>query len=257
MVVYSRENLMQSFHDKDSNTTTQGPSKPNQNGLTNTKSSGNIAHDNNDDNDNNIENLNKTSEKSSFSCCCSHFYKKIQQNNSSAIHQTSSSPFNSINLNTEQKLNGHLKPRSATNNDDYNNQNNFHLTRNGSPLTCKITTTASRFCRPCTLPTGKTTNSSNDPCHRRRKYILRIGAQYQFRTCDSPCYELKQFQNSLPSLIKSRSHSFDRSLTKDKGDSNTEFTRNQSYKAAPIHSSRGFNDKEQVRLKILLETEIK
>ncbi|CAF1180036.1 unnamed protein product [Rotaria sordida] len=249
MVVYDRENLIHKFHNNKNNTTIQLSSKTNQNGLINIKNSPDGTNDNNKD-------LTNKTKKSI--CCCLYCRKKSRQNNSIITHQTSLSPFNNNCLSTERKQNGYLIYRFTNNNNNNNNNKNrcdSYSTPNTPPLTSKspATTTTKMFCRPCTLSTRKITNLSEEPYHYRRNYLSRIGAEYQFRSCESPCYELKKFQNSLPSLINCRSHSFERSSTSNQCDLNTELNQNQQLQTSTIHSSTCFKEKKQNEInKILL-----
>ncbi|CAF3435741.1 unnamed protein product [Rotaria socialis] len=246
MVVYDRENLMQKFYNNNNNnnrnrTIQTSPSKTNQNGLINIKNTSNGA------NDTNNKDLKKRREKSY--CCCLCFRKRFQQNDASINHQRSLSPFNNNCLNTEQKPNGSLIYRFTSNNNMNMNTSNYYdcsnSTPNTPPLTSKVTTAGTLFCRPCTISTRKITHLSKENYYRRRKYMSHIGAQYQFRTCDSPCYELKNIQNSLPSLIRCRSHSFDRASIRSKNDLNVEKKQNRSFKTSTIYSSTNFTDKTQ------------
>ncbi|CAF2875135.1 unnamed protein product [Rotaria sp. Silwood2] len=248
MVVYDRENLIHKFHDNKHNTSMQLSSKTNQNGLINIKNSSDGINDNNKD---------LTNKTKKYFCCCLCFRKKTRQNNSIITHQTSLSPFNNNCLSTERKQNGCLIYRFTNNNTsnttNNKNRNGSYSTPNTPPLTSKLTattTTAKIFCRPCTISTRKITNLSEETYHYRRNYLSRIGAEYQFRSCDSPCYELKKFQNSLPSLIKCRSHSLERSSTSNQCDLNTELNENQQLKTSTIHSSTYLKEKKQVRFSL-------
>jgi hypothetical protein len=203
MVVYDRENLIKKFHDDNNNTSNQISLKTNQNGT-------------------NLKQSNKS--KKSSSCCCLCFRRNSQK---ILTHQTS----NHNCTNSERKQNGYLVYR-FTNNNHNSSSNSVPDT---PPLISKSTTTTTMFCRPCTISTKKMTNVSNDMYHSRRNYLSGFGAEYQFRTCESPCYELKTFENSLPPLIKCRSHSFEQSSSCNKPDSNTE-----------LKSSTTFNDNQQV-----------
>jgi hypothetical protein len=209
MVVYDRENLINKFHDShnnnnNNNSPMQIPLKSNQNGLIN-------------DNNNNNPNLIKSKTKKSF-CCC--IQKQSEENHPMIIHQTPS--FNNNHCsNPERKPNGYLIYRFT--NHHQNNNNSTNSAPNTPPSLSKSKT----FCRPCTITTKKMPNLSDEVHNYRRNYLSHIGAEYQFRTGDSPCYELKTIQNSLPPLIKCRSHSFERSPTNPRRDFNTEFIHHQ------------------------------
>ncbi|CAF4675345.1 unnamed protein product [Rotaria sp. Silwood1] len=250
MVVYDRENLIHKFHDNKNNTSIQLPSKINQNGLINIKNSSDGTNDTNKD-------LTCITKKPF--CCCLCFRKNSRKNNSIITHQTSLSPFNNNCLSTERKQNGYLIYRFTNNNNNNKHRSGSYSTPNTPPLTSKATATAATtttttkiFCRPCTLSTRKLTRLSEETYHYRRNYLSHIGAAYQFRSCDSPCYELKTFQNSLPSLIKCRSHSFERSSTSNQCDFNTELNQNQQLKTSTIHSSTYFKEKKQNEIDSIL-----
>jgi hypothetical protein len=223
MVVYDRDNLINKFHDNNNNNNNspiQVPLKSNQNGLTN---------------DNNT-NLLKAKTKKSF-CCCLRVRKKSEENHSMIIHQTSIPSSTNHISNPERKPNGYLIYR-FTNHHHHNNNNN---STNSAPNTPPSLSKTKTFCRPCTISTKKMTNLSDEVDNYRRNFLSHIGAEYQFRTGDSPCYELKTFQNSLTPLIKCRSHSFERSPTNPRHDFNTEFIHQQQLNTSIIS-----NDKKTV-----------
>jgi len=232
MVVYDRENLINKFHDSsnnnnhhNNNSSIQIPSKSSQNSLINAKIPSNVTHDNK------TNLINKT--KKSF-CCCLCIRKKSQQNHPIIPNQTSLPLMNNNYSNIERKPNGYLIYR-------FTNPNNNNSNTNSAPNTPPSIPKTKTFCRPCTISTKKSTNLSDEIYNSRRNYLSHIGAEYQFRTGDSPCYELKTFQNSLPPLIKCRSHSFEQSPTNQRRDFNTEFHHNQQ-----LNTSTKFNDKQQV-----------
>jgi hypothetical protein len=226
MVVYDRENLINKFHDSTNNNnnhpSTQIPSKSNQNGLLNAKN----PSDGSNDNDDNL--INKT--KKSF-CCYLCIRKKSQENHPIINHQTSLPLINCSTI--ERKQNGYLIYRFTNPNNNNNNSTNS-APNTPSPSISKTTT----FCRPCTISTKKMTNLSDEISNYRRNYLSHMGAEYKFRLGDSPCYELKTFQDSLPPLIKCRSHSFEQSLLNQTHDLNTKFNQ--------LNPSTKFNDKQQV-----------
>jgi hypothetical protein len=223
MVVYDRENLINKFHDnnnnnknKNTNLSTQMPLKSNQNGLTNAK------NPSDDSNDNPNNSINKT--KKSF-CCCSCRRTKSQENHPTIPHRISLPLINNNCSNIERKQNGYLIYRFT------NHHNNSSINSAPAPFTSSSSISKPTFCRPCTISRRKMTTLSDKISNYRRNYLSHIGAEYQFRTDDSPCYELKKFQISLPPLIKCRSHSFEQSLTNQTCD---------------LNISTKFNDKQQV-----------
>ncbi len=218
MVVYDRENLINKFqHDQNNNSSNRMSVKTNQNGLINLPDG---------TNDNNTKLIKNQSKKSS--CCCLCFRKRSPK---MLTHQTSDPSSNTNYPKPERKANGYLVYR-FTNNNNHNTSSNS--VPDASSGISKVTT-STIFCRPCTISTKRMANLSNDMYHYRRNYLSGIGAEYQFRTGDSPCYELKTFENSLPPLTKCRSHSFEQSPTCNKRDLNTQ-----------LKSSINSNDKQQV-----------
>jgi hypothetical protein len=77
-------------------------------------------------------------------------------------------------------------------------------------------------------------NISDDIYQYRRNYLAHVAAEYQFRNDDSPCYELKTFENSLSPLIKCRSRSFEQTATSKIRDLNTELSHSRQLKAAAV-----------------------
>lgn len=239
MVVYDRENLINKFHDSTQNSQNNNnnnnnnsnnspialPSNTNQNGLTNAS------------NDNNI-NLVKPSKKRCL-CCCLCFRKESPSNHHHhhhpiIIHPTSMPSHSNHCSNAERKQNGYVVYRFTN-----PQNNNVHSAPNTPPLLPKTKT----FCRPCTISTKKTNNLSDELHNNRRNYLSHKGAEYQFRTGDSPCYELKTLENSLPSLIKCRSHSFEQSPTNPRREFSADFIHHPQF-----HPSMKFNDKKPVSL---------
>ena len=232
MVVYDRENLINKFHDStqnsqnnnnNNNNSNHSPvpisSKTNQNGLTNAV------------NDNNI-NLGKSSKKRSL-CCCLCLRKESPPNHHPLIiHPTAMPSLNNHCPNPERKQNGYVVYRFTN-----PPTNNAHSAPNTPPLLPKTKT----FCRPCTISTKKMSNLSDELNNNRRNYLSHKGAEYQFRTGDSPCYELKTLENSLPSLIKCRSHSFEQSPTNPRREYSADFIHHPQF-----HPSMKFNDKKPV-----------
>lgn len=246
MVVYDRENLINKFHDSNQNNnnninnnnnnnniSSQIPLKSNQNGLTSTK---NLSDGLNDNQKNLINKQNKSS-----SCCCLCSRKKSKENPVVLTQQLSSSSTNT-NINThcsnvERKPNGYLIYRFT----NPNNNNSTNSPPHTPPTSITKSIAATTFCRPCTLSTKKIINLSDEISNYRRNYLSHIGAEYQFRTGDSPCYELKTFENSLPPLIKCRSQSFEQqSSINSTRDFNTEFNQ--------LNPTIKSNDKQQVRI---------
>lgn len=228
MVVYDRENLINKFHENSpnvannnnlNNSTLAIASKSNQNGL--------ITASN--DHETNVD---KSSPKRCF-CCCLCFRKAPSQNHHPVIiHPTSMPQLNNHPSNPERKQNGYVIYRFT------NPQNNStHSAPNTPPLLPKTKT----FCRPCTMSTKKMGTLSDEVYHNRRNYLSHKGAEYQFRTGDSPCYELKTFENSLPSLIKCRSHSFEQSPTNPRREYSADFIHHPQF-----HPTIKFGEKKPV-----------
>ena len=137
--------------------------------------------------------------------------------------------------------NGYLVYRFT--NPQYNTNNSTNSAPNTPPSLSKSKT----FCRPCTISTKKMPNLSDEVYGHRRNYLSHKGAEYQFRTGDSPCYELKTFESSLPPLIKCRSHSFERSPTNPRRDFNTEFIHHHHHRQQH-HQLNISNQKKSVSL---------
>jgi hypothetical protein len=93
---------------------------------------------------------------------------------------------------------------------------------------------------------------SDDIYQYRRNYLAHLGAEYQFRTDDSPCYELKTLEKSLSPLMKCRSRSFEQATTSKIRDLNTELSHSRQLKAAAIAaaavSTTLTTDKQDVRI---------
>jgi hypothetical protein len=234
MVVYDRENLIKKFHN------TNNTTKSNQNGLI-------IKSD---------LSKNKTKFQKFSSCCCYCFRKNYSQENHPL--RTSSMPHYSFNncATIEQKQNGYLVYRFTNTNTNTNNNNT--TTNSNSNTTSPVhtppsTSKTSIFCHPCTNSTKKMSNISDEIYQYRRNYLAHIAAEYQFRTDESPCYELKTFENSISPLMKCRSRSFEQSASKIR-DLNTELSHSRQLKAAAVAAaavSTTTNDalKQDVRIR--------
>ena len=182
MVVYDRENLIQKFHEKNY----QSPGQVHQNGLTHkrTLSDGtNIAG----------ADLRKGRSKSCCTCPC---FPRYSRRNTALIAHPSTSFQNHCSL---------LESKPTETRCINQNRNRAHSKVSRLPKKSASTI----FCRPCTLSSRKPANLSEEISHYRRHCLSSIGAEYQFRTGDSPCYEKKTFVNSLPPLQKGRSHSLE------------------------------------------------
>jgi hypothetical protein len=217
MVVYDRENLIKKFHHNTNNSThlSNIPAKSNQNGLIN---NGDIS-----------KNQKKISK---FSSCCCCFRKSDSQENHSL---KPSLPHYSLNNcpNIEQKQNGYLIYRFTNNNTTNNNINSTSNT--SSPVhTSPSTSKRSFFCYSCPNSRKKMSHISDDIYQYRRNYLAHLGAEYQFRTDDSPCYELKTLEKSLSPLMKCRSRSFEQATTSKIRDLNTELSHSRQLKAAAV-----------------------
>ncbi|CAF3792739.1 unnamed protein product [Adineta steineri] len=238
MVVYDRENIIKKFHVNDTITPAQNLLKSNQNGKANAKNSSDGTYDNN-------KNLIKRT-KTSFCCCCLCFQKKSHEDKLVITHQT----VNDSRSNSKQKQNHSFIYRFPNKNTHINTSKSAPNTplsiSKKATTTTTTTTTTTIFCRPCTISTKKMTNLSDEIYHYRRNYLSGIGAEYQFRSGDSPCYELKTFQDSLPPLIKCRSHSFEQSPTRTKRDLPTEFNPNGQLQTSTMidDNSTNFNNKQ-------------
>jgi len=212
MVVYDRENLIKKFHNNTNTTASNQSTKSNQNGLLTNP---------------NISNNRKRFQKFS-SCCCFCFKKSYTQENH--LSRTSMPHYTFTHCPTiEQKQNGYLIYRFTNTNN--NNNNNSNTT---SPVhTPSSNSKTSILCHSCTNSTKKMTNISDEIYQYRRNYLAHIAAEYQFRTDDSPCYELKTFENSISTLIKCRSRSFEQATSKIR-DLNTELSHSRQLKAAAV-----------------------
>ena len=203
MVVYDRENLIKKFHNDHSSTLSL---KSNANSLINPE-----------------EISKKQTPCAKFSSCCCRFFRK-----------TSSLPQYSYNHcpAAEQKQNGYLVYRFTNNN--INNSNNNYASNPNSPMhTPPSSAKASLFCQSCTNSKKKLSHLSEEIYQYRRNYLAHIAAEYQFRNEESPCYELKTFENSLSPLMKCRSRSFDQPTSKIR-DLNTELSHSRQLKAAAV-----------------------
>ena len=203
MVVYDRENLIKKFHNDHASTLSL---KSNANSLINS------------------EEFKKNKNPClRFSSCCCRLFRKT----SSSLPQYTYNHCPAI----EQKQNGYLVYRFT------NNNHNTHASNTNSPLhTPPTSAKSSIFCHPCTNSKKKHRHLSEEIYHYRRNYFANIAAEYQFRTDESPCYELKTFENSLSPLMKCRSRSFDQPTSKIR-DLNTELSHSRQLKAAAVGST--------------------
>jgi hypothetical protein len=225
MVVYDRENLIKKFHDN-----TNLPVKTNRRGSINVQHFPDTIN-------------NKDPIKNPFCCCCwLYFRKKPQENNLILTHQPLLPSLN----NSIRKKNDSFIYRFP------NNNTNHTKASNSAPNSPPSISKATLLCRPCTISTKKMLNLSDELHHYRHNYLSGIAAEYQFRTGDSPCYELKTFQDSLPSSIKCRSHSFEELSTSNTHDLNTKFNHNKQSKKSTIENSTNFNHKQSVSLDFLI-----
>lgn len=173
MVVYGRENLIKKFQDSNqnnnmmNNSSSQMQLKLNQNGISNTKNHFDSVHDS----------LNKKTQSKMIFCCC------LQRR---SRNKSTSPPFQLNNdLNFERKTNGYLVYRFTN--------------PNSAPNTPPSIVKSTNLCRPCTISTNRMRNLSDEISEYRRNCISYIGAEYQFRTGDSPCFESKVFGHTLSS----------------------------------------------------------
>ncbi len=212
MVVYDRENLIKKFHNNTNTTNNNQSIKSNQNGLITKQDISN----------------NKTKFQKFSSCCCFCFKKSYSQQNHSL--RPSIPHYTFTNCPTiEKKQNGYLIYRFTNTNNNNNNNSNTTSPVNTPSLNSKT----SIFCHSCTNSTKKMSNISDEIYQYRKNYLAHIAAEYQFRTDDSPCYELKTLENSLSTLIKCRSRSFEQSTSKIR-DLNTELSHSRQLKAAAV-----------------------
>ncbi|UJR25393.1 hypothetical protein I4U23_006741 [Adineta vaga] len=221
MVVYDRDNLINKFHDNDNHLSTVNPLKTNSNGLNNIRSTS----------DGRNLNLSKTPHKSSLSCCCCCLcFRNKSPSKSSHLHHQPLLQIanNSIGSNFDRKANNSFIYRFP-NKTNHSSSVSSSVPNTPPAFTKKPTTI---FCRPCTISTRKMPNLSDEINHYRRNYLSGIGAEYQFRSDDSPCYELRTFQDSLPTLNKCRSHSFEQSPTSTKRDLTSKSNHDQSVQSA-------------------------
>ncbi|CAF1648444.1 unnamed protein product [Adineta ricciae] len=211
MVVYDRDNLINKFHDNDNH-----PQKAHPNGLPHSKPTSDRTHFNSV----------KSPKKSSCCCCCLCFRKKSPPTSSYLQPQIlAQSGANSIASNFDRKGNSSFIYR-------FPSKTHYSSASSSMPNTppsfAKKPTTI--FCRPCTISAKRMPNLSDEIYHYRRNYLSGIGAEYQFRSGDSPCYELKTFQDSLPTLTKCRSNSFEQLSSDTKRDPTTKSSHNQHLK---------------------------
>ncbi len=215
MVVYDRENLIKKFHHHHNNDHHHS-TKSNHNGLIHKSD----------------QSKNKKKFQKFSSCCCFCFRQTHSQVNHSLRPSIPHYTFNNCPT-IEQKQNGHLIYR-FTNNNNNNNNNNSNSNTTSPVDTPPSNSKTSVFCHPCTNSTRKLSNISDEISQYRRNYLAHIAAEYQFRTDDSPCYELKTLEESLSPLIKCRSRSFEQATTNKIRDLNTELSHSRQLKAAAV-----------------------
>lgn len=183
MVVYDRENLIKKFHEKDYPTPTNSKY---QNGSVNNR---NLLESNHLSDD---KTSNRKSKCSSCLCSC---WKKSSASNSSLSNRFSSSVQNHCSTPSDGK---------------YQNQRIMSQTNSFvRPLTTKRSATTI-FCHPCSLTNRrKKLTLDQEISHYRRQFVSGLGAEYQFRTGDSPCYERKRFIDVLEPRHNRRTHSLE------------------------------------------------
>ncbi len=212
MVVYDRENLIKKFHNDQSSTISI---KSNQNSLINTE-----------------ETSKKTSKYSKLSSCCCLCFRK-----------TNHCP------NLEHKQNGYLIYRFTNNNNS--NNNNSNTSNTNSPVhTPPSNSKRSIFCHPCTNSKKKMSHIPEEIYQYRKNYAAQVTAEYQFRTDESPCYELKTIENSLSPIRKCRSRSFEQSTTGKIRDLNTELSHSRQLKAAAAGGAVSTNVKDTLKQEV-------
>lgn len=184
MVVYDRENLIQKFHEK--NYQSPVPPKVHQNGQTHKQTLSDGT---------NIPGADLTKSRSKSCCTCPCFPRYSRRNTALIGHPSTSFPNHCSLLESKSTETRCINQKKKT------------AQAKVSKLPKKSASTI--FCRPCTLSCRKPANLSEEISHYRRHCLSSFGAEYQFRTGDSPCYEKKTFANSLPPLHKGRSHSLE------------------------------------------------
>jgi hypothetical protein len=184
MVVYDRENLIKNFQEKNHQPSLQMSSKVLTNGL--------IQHRNPSNGTNVFVNDRvRSHSKACGSCSC--FSKHVRSTAACNKRPSTLSYQQSAHIDDKQQ-----EMRSI----NTNNHNSF-----GTILTKKSATNL--FCRPCSLSVKKPINLAHEISHYRRNYISGIGAEYRFRTGDSPCYEKRTFDSTSLQLSQRRSQSLE------------------------------------------------
>jgi hypothetical protein len=89
---------------------------------------------------------------------------------------------------------------------------------------------------------------SDDIYQYRRNYVAHVTAEYQFRTDESPCYELKTLENSISPLSQSQARSFEQATTSKIRDLNTELSHSRQLKAAAVAAAAISTNIKDVRL---------
>ena len=228
MVVYDRESIIKKFHDKDTNASVRTPSKVHQNGLGSHKSHV-------DDPSNLHANVTRSNRQRFHHCLC--FQTCSRQNNPIPVHPLS--------------LNNHASSTAAmSSNHRITTHQGIHS--RSPPNTRPTRSVTTLFCRPCTASKKNVNSLSDEISHYRRNYLSHLGAEYQFRTGDSPCYERKTFEQSLAPSPKSRSRSFEQSTPGQTRQLNMEVARRRQWRS----STRANSDNqscclEQVRSRLL------
>ena len=229
MVVYDRESIIKKFHDKDTNASVHAPSKVHQNGLGSHKSHV-------DDPSNLHANVTRSNSHRFHHCSC--FHKCSRQNNRIPVHPLS--------------LTDHASSTAAM-------SSHHRITAHqGIPARSPASTRSTRLptticCRPCTASTKNVNSLSDEISQYRRNYLSHLGAEYQFRTGDSPCYERKTFEQSLVSTPTCRSRSFEQSTTGRTCQLNMEVARRRQWRSSSrANSANQSCCLEQVRSRRLL-----
>ena len=217
MVVYDRENLIQKFHEKNYHSPGQVPLKAHQNGLTNKGTSSDAS----------TADPMKSCSKSCCPCPC---FPRYSRRNTTLITHPSTSFHNHCSILEDKSVETRLL-----------NPNKITAHSKGHRLPKKSASTI--FCRPCTLSSRKPINLSEEISHYRRNCLSGIGAVYQFRTGDSPCYEKRTFGNSLRPLHRGRSHSLEQLSTPSVSDGETTLDQRRPVPVISLDQSASIPDR--------------
>lgn len=219
MVVYDRENLIKKFHSQKQ--TSIASIKSTQKNL--------INHPNA------VKKPSRWSRLSS--CCCSCLRgKNASQEKPPSRGSIPQYIYNACPT-VEQKQNGYLIYRFTNNANNNNNYNSNNSTAASPGHTPPPNSKPLILCHSCTNSSKKLNVLPDDIYQCRKTYLAHITAEYQFRTDDSPCYELKTLENSLSPMMKCRSRSFEQSATSKIRDLNTELSHSRQLKAAAVAAS--------------------